>query len=191
MQPRTARIALAIYLVIIYATLGVIRTVSNALRDQGLMRPAIMITFAITGAVTLFLIFRRPANRRWPVLATLAVALLAYAAIILPMESPEEKIHFIQYGVVGLLADFSAPIVWSWSRKYAFCSAFVLAAGWIDEIIQAILPSRYYDLRDVAFNAAAGMMALTILAVLRRIGEEKPLGVSSQTRPEVAPSFRA
>jgi hypothetical protein len=45
---------------------------------------------------------------------------------------------------------------------------FVAAAGWIDEGIQALLPSRYYDLRDVAFNAAAGLMALAAIAIFSR-----------------------
>jgi VanZ family protein len=55
--------------------------------------------------------------------------------------------------VVGLLAYESF-------RRYWVALVFVAAAGWIDEGIQALLPSRYYDLRDVAFNAAAGALAL-------------------------------
>jgi VanZ family protein len=40
-----------------------------------------------------------------------------------------------------------------------------VAAGWIDEGIQHLLPSRYYDLRDVGFNAAAGALAVAGMAV--------------------------
>jgi VanZ family protein len=32
--------------------------------------------------------------------------------------------------------------------------------GWIDECIQAILPNRVYDLRDVGFNTLAAFMAI-------------------------------
>jgi len=39
-----------------------------------------------------------------------------------------------------------------------------VAAGWFDEGIQYLLPERYYDLRDVAFNAAAGALAVIALA---------------------------
>ena len=37
--------------------------------------------------------------------------------------------------------------------------------GWLDEGIQAILPHRYY-LRDVGFNALAGLMAVVACVVL-------------------------
>ena len=51
------------------------------------------------------------------------------------------------------------------AKRFIACALFVAAAGWIDEGIQALLPSRFYDLRDVAFNAAAGLMALGAIAI--------------------------
>jgi VanZ family protein len=89
----------------------------------------------------------------------------AYAAVIYPMQSPEEKIHFIEYGGVAVLAHTAAPRDWSRRKRFLACALFVAAAGWIDEGIQALLPSRVYDLRDVAFNAAAGLMALGAVAI--------------------------
>ncbi len=44
--------------------------------------------------------------------------------------------------------------------------------GWIDEGIQSLLPNRAYDLRDVGFNALAGLMAIVaslLLALARRM----------------------
>jgi hypothetical protein len=38
------------------------------------------------------------------------------------------------------------------------------AAGWLDEGIQAVLPNRYYDHRDVVFNGAAAAAAVAALA---------------------------
>ncbi|NNE43630.1 MAG: VanZ family protein, partial [Gemmatimonadetes bacterium] len=38
--------------------------------------------------------------------------------------------------------------------------ALVAGLGWIDEGIQALLPGRVYDIRDVGFNALAGLMAV-------------------------------
>lgn len=40
--------------------------------------------------------------------------------------------------------------------------------GWCDEGIQAILPGRVYDLRDVGINALAGFMAVTASLALAR-----------------------
>ena len=168
MSLRTARITLAVYLLAIYATLGVVRTVTNFLRDGGILRGSVVTAFVIAAAVILWLIFRDARRRTWRSVLSLLAVTCVYAAVIYPMQSPEEKIHFIQYGGVAALAYASTPPRWTKARRFVLCALFVAAAGWIDEGIQALLPSRYYDLRDVAFNAAAGLMALAALAVCSR-----------------------
>jgi VanZ family protein len=174
LSPRFARIALAITLVAIYATLGLVRVITNYLRDRGMLRVSVVTAFAIAAAILLWLIFRNARNRRPRVVLSLIGVALAYAAVIYPMQSPEEKIHFIEYGVVALLANASAPRSWSARKRFIACALFVAAAGWIDEGIQALLPSRFYDLRDVAFNATAGLMALVALAICSP--RERPVG---------------
>src|SRR5688572_24682654 len=104
MSPRPARIALAVYLFAIYATLGVVRTITNALRDMGILRISVGVAFVLAAGTALRLIFRNPRNRTRRVIVTLVAVAMAYALVIFPMKSPEEKIHFIQYGVVALLA---------------------------------------------------------------------------------------
>jgi hypothetical protein len=153
MSTRLARIALAVCLLAIYSTLGVVRPLSNYLRDSGWMRITVGSCFSLAGAFMLWLVFRERSRRTVRAALTLLGIGALYAVVILPMGSPEEKIHFIEYGVVGLLAYDSF-------RRYWAALLFVVAAGWIDEGIQALLPSRYYDLRDVAFNAGAGALAL-------------------------------
>ena len=182
LSPKVARIALAITLIAIYATLGVVRTITNALRDAGMLRVSVITAFAIAGAVMLWLIFRDPRNRSLRVILSLAGVAAAYAIVIYPMKSPEEKIHFIEYGVVALLANASAPRTWSARKRFIACALFVAAAGWIDEGIQALLPSRFYDLRDVMFNATAGLMALIALAICSP--RERPVG--TDRREELA-----
>jgi len=161
------RLLLAVYLAAIYSTLGVIRYLTNFLRDHGWLRPTVVLAFAVAGSAMVWLVFRERRNRSWPVVLTLIAAAIVYACAIYPMDSPEEKIHFIEYGVVGLLADAASPASWPPRKRFVLCELFVIAAGWSDEGIQAILPNRFYDLRDVAFNAAAGLMALTVLAAIR------------------------
>ncbi|HEX7150475.1 MAG TPA: VanZ family protein [Thermoanaerobaculia bacterium] len=168
------RVALFATILFIYSTLGLVRPLSNWLRDHNLLRLAVGISFALAATAMAWLIFRDPRNRAPKVVASLIVIAGLYGAAILPMSSPEEKIHFIEYGVVALLAEGSAPQRWSATKKYLGAALFVLAAGWGDELIQALLPSRYYDLRDVAFNAAAGVIALVALAAVRFSRRETP-----------------
>lgn len=181
-SPRFARIALAIYLVAIYATLGVVRVMTNFLRDRGILRASVVVAFVLAATVMLWLIFRDARNRSPRTMLTLIAVAIAYALVIYPMKSPEEKIHFIEYGVVALLANAAAPREWSARKRFVLCALFVAAAGWIDEGIQALLPSRFYDLRDVAFNAAAGLMALVALAICspreRAVGPDRSEAVA-------------
>jgi VanZ family protein len=165
MYVRVARIALAVYLLTIYATLGVVRIVTNFLRDAGILRITVVLAFAITGTLLIALLLRNPRNRSRRTLLALLLTAAAYAVVIVPMKSPEEKIHFIEYGCVAALAHASSPRSWSRRTRFIACALFVAAAGWIDEGIQGLLPTRYYDLRDVAFNAAAGLLALTAIAI--------------------------
>lgn len=147
---------MAVYLLAIYATLGSVRTVTNYLRDSGMLRVSVAVSFSIAAACMLWLIFRDPRRRNVRALVSLLAVGAIYAVAIVPMRSPEEKVHFIQYGIVALLAYEAFPV----RRRYLFAAVFVLGSGWVDEGIQALLPSRFYDLRDVAFNAAAGVLAL-------------------------------
>lgn len=164
-----ARIALPLYLGAIYATLGVARVVTEHLRASGYLRLAVAAGFAIAAVTAVWAVVRDPLNRTPKVASALVGAAALYAAVVLPMQSPEEKLHFVQYGLVALLAWAAAPARVTGVLRPVFAALFTLAAGWVDEGIQGILPSRYYDLRDVAFNFAAGVMAVCVLEIIRHI----------------------
>lgn len=171
---RAARLALAALLTAIYATLGSIRAVSNALRDAGYLRFTVGVIFAAVAVGGVLALLRLPTLRSGRSLAGMVAVIAAYSAVTLSMNSPEERLHFIEYGVVALLAFASMPPGWAAGRRFLAAALFTVAAGWIDEGIQALLPERYYDLRDVAFNAAAGGMALGALALFRFIQTGPP-----------------
>lgn len=166
--------ALPLYLLAIYATLGVVRDVTNALREAELLRVTVAALFGAAAICVLAVIALSKPLRSPRVLAVVLVAAGAYAAVIWPMESIEEKVHFLEYGLVALLAHEAAPDRLKGVVRFVSVALFVVAAGWLDEGIQALLPSRHYDLRDVGFNAAAGFMALATLALIRRAGARRP-----------------
>lgn len=162
-----ARIALPLYLGAIYASLGVARVVTEYLRSAGVLRLCVAVAFSGVGAAVIFLLARDPQSRSPRVMGVVAGMACLYAAAILPMQSPEEKLHFIEYGGVALLAWTAMPVRLTAWRRFLAAALFTLAAGWTDEGIQALLPSRHYDLRDVGFNLAAGVLALTALSLVR------------------------
>lgn len=97
-------------------------------------------------------------------LAALAHALwLAPLVVFLPPAFPivEERIHFVLFGLFGFLTlQLLAPIPGL---------AAGLAAALVDEGLQAFVPDRVADWRDVGMNGAAA----TIGAVLALAGREK------------------
>lgn len=79
--------------------------------------------------------------------------------------SPEETIHFLEYGVLAVLLHRALrptmPDAW------VFVAGALLGSlvGTLDEVIQWISPTRFWDWRDLGLNAGAG--ALVQLALWR------------------------
>lgn len=168
-------IAAGLCLLLIYLSAFVARPVANVLRDANLLRAAVLAIFLIACGLIGFALYRsRPGLP-----ATMAaigmglVYLLVLAAV--PM-LPEEKLHFLEFGGVGGLIYLALE-----ERRQRRLSApripvgpglgavlLTGASGWLDEGLQALLPERYYDLRDVAFNVIAALLAVVSLAVINR-----------------------
>ena len=158
------------WLLLIYSTLYYVRGPIELLRERNLLRLTVAAVFLLAAAtVTFFLLRQRPG---WRGVAVLVVFGAAYAALILKVQSPEEKLHFIEYGVLAGLIHaalvtrrrrLTGQVRWSASAMVWPGVVTVLltaALGWGDEGLQAILPNRVYDLRDVGFNVIAAAIAV-------------------------------
>lgn len=166
-----------VWLAAVYASLDYVRAPTEYLRERNLLRLSVALLFLVAAAWILRAILRRRPRRRE--IAALAVCGLAFLAAFLLTERAEERVHFLQYGifaglVYGALLErrarrqevaFTRPgIARFWPAPLAMALAGL--AGWGDEGIQALLPERVYDLRDVALNFAAGVLTVTAMAVL-------------------------
>ncbi len=159
------------YILVIFASLPFVREVVIALRQQHLLGAAVTLLYFVAAVALVYhVVFDVRLSDR---IAFLALVILAAAtgAMILGLSIPEERIHFVQYGLLALLAR--SALAWYFKPWQQYVGAFLIAAsaGWIDELIQGLLPDRVYDLRDVAINAVAAMLALTADEVLHnRLG---------------------
>ncbi len=162
---------LAGYILLIFASLPLVRGVVIALRQQHLLGGAVTLVYFLAAvAVVYHVVFDVRLSDR---IAYFALVLLAAVtgAMVLGLAIPEERIHFVQYGLMALLAR--RALAWHVAPPRQIPGAFVLAAvaGWVDELIQGVLPDRVYDLRDVAINAVAALLALAAEEVLHnRLG---------------------
>jgi len=132
-------------------------------RQAYLVVVLVLLALAVMGgAVAVWRACGRDAWRRLPWLLISGGVAATYAWHL--RHSPEEALHFVEYGVLGLLlfralrhrvADFAV-----------FPAALLLgtAFGMVDECVQWLVPGRFWDLRDVFVDGLAVGLALVGLA---------------------------
>ena len=106
-------------------------------------------------AIVYFLVFRlkirSPSNYLW---LTAVAALYIYFTLEL-WRAPEEAVHFLEYGLLGffLFRALSLTI----HDKSIYPTAFLIGSliGIFDEVLQWMMPGRYWDFRDTGLNALA------------------------------------
>ena len=144
-----------LYVLATYLTLPVMRDVLNFLKSW-VGRDTIghgMSAVLFIGALILLVM---AARLGWRVSLQLLLPLALLLTVAWQMNIPEERFHFFQYGLLGLLVVRSCKRE-HWSMLIKAC-LFVTAVGIGDELIQAVLPNRVGDLRDVGMNTFAGVL---------------------------------
>jgi hypothetical protein len=157
-----------VVVVAIYSTLGLTGTLAEALRARGLLAAAFMLGMLLVGATILVQGLKaRPGG------AEVAVALgvtTAYFMVFLRM-AIEERSHLIEYGVVAAFVHEALEERAAQRRRVpapAVLAVLVTALiGVVDECIQAFLPGRVVDPRDMLFNVLAAVMAVVAKVGLR------------------------
>lgn len=82
------------------------------------------------------------------------------------LHRPIEKIHFSEYGFLSFLV-FRLFRHWDTSRRtYAWTLIGVCLIGYLDELLQGLLPNRVYDPRDLVFNGVAGALGLAAVILV-------------------------
>ena len=153
----------------IYSTLGLAGEIAAELRNRQLLDGLFFVSFlAIIVGVVAVARRTRPGGIELGVLVgVIAVAVM----VVLRMGIPEERTHLIEYGMVAALIHEAL-----WERRRAgrrvvapgmIAFAATAAIGTIDECIQALLPSRVFDVIDIGFNVLAAGLAVVAGAVLR------------------------
>ena len=162
--------ALAVLLAI-WSTIPLAGTLAGILRERNLLSAVYVAAFALVVTAIVGRALARSSGQResWAALGITAV----YALLVVRMGvTPEERTHLFEYGLLAVLIRAALSEGRRYGRRVPAppVVAVVLTAllGWVDEGIQAILPGRVYDLRDVGTNALAGLVAVIASWVLAR-----------------------
>jgi VanZ family protein len=117
---------------------------------------------------------RTPSNYLW---LTGVAALYVYFTLQL-WRAPEEAVHFLEYGLLGYFLYRALSL--SIHDKSIYPTAFLIGSliGIFDEILQWVMPGRYWDFRDAGLNAlAAGLFQVALWKGI------KPRGISAKIGP--------
>ncbi len=148
----------------IYGTLGVMRPVSTYLRGVMPFGTVINITLGmLLGGITVLILLGNV--RGWVRRCILGATVTAYAVGLWLVRIPEERVHFLQYGVLTVL--LVRALRWDVRDWRVYPVAVVLGGliGWGDEGIQHVLPERFFQWADVRLNVISCALAALLMAV--------------------------
>ena len=95
---------------------------------------------------------------------------ILYGFLIFQLSSqPVERFHLLEYGFLGFLIFRAITGRYKATRVILYSLIMLLVIGFLDEVIQGILPERYYDMRDVRVNLIAGGLVVLLLAFFQAI----------------------
>lgn len=154
----------------IWSTLPLAGQLAAQLRDRVPLDVTFLVAFLLLMTAVAWGALRRSARRRdlWLAAALVAATALLVTRTGIPLT---ERSHLIEYGLVAVLilhaleARRAAGGAVRWPAGVAIVGTSVL--GGIDESIQAVLPNRVFDPRDLLFNVLAACMTVGLTLLLR------------------------
>lgn len=164
-----AWIAVGLWSLLIFLTIPLARHISALVSAQwgrSLFTYLVLLTIAVAlVAVTGQVILRRLklSTQRLLWLALIAGTFMGYT-LLLGKRSPEESVHFIQYGVLSILVYRALTIKMRDISVYFSAAVICGIIGTFDEIVQWLVPDRQWDLRDIWINFFAAAMVQIAIA---------------------------
>lgn len=122
----------------------------------------ISIGLILIGAGLAFFIFTVKHNPGWLRLIGVLGLLTAGLILVWQISIPIERIHLLEYGILGLLTTRDLGRKAKTARGIILAGIFVTIIGCFDESFQAILPYRVFDLRDIGFNSLGGVWGIAL-----------------------------
>jgi VanZ family protein len=158
-----------LFTIVIYATLPVAPVAWRVFaRRVGNGAEIIVITsLLLTAGGVLWLSLRRAGPIAAGRIALLGAVGAVYLAIIAMVElTPAEKLHFLYYGLLAVLVYRALRLDLGGGSLLVLTVIVVAVIGLGDEVLQGIIPRRYFEWKDVALNAVSGLLATALIVIL-------------------------
>lgn len=160
-------VAALLYTVFMYATLPVAPRVWFWLLPR--LQPHLTLWFLATGSVALVGLAVRAwtaaRRRRWVALAVLVLVAGLYVTLLFGFYAdvaPAKKAHLMEYGVLAYLACAAVVVEPGGGPGFFLAATYLLVAGVVDEGIQALLPMRFFGVKDIIGNWLAAVLGMLV-----------------------------
>ena len=152
-------VLIVVYVLFIYLSLPFFPVFISALK--GFISKELLNLLSLVLSISFFLmlsiwIYKKKYNLNQFILIISPLLLLTYLSLSLDVWV--ERIHFVEYAVLGLLISRAVNVRTLLGIIYTGC--LVTLIGAVDEIIQWFLPNRVGDMRDVFMNSVGGLSGL-------------------------------
>lgn len=162
----------------IYSTLGLARTLSDALGDKG-FGVSLFLLGCFLALASIVIHGLKPVRSATEIGVVLGI-MAAYLLVFVRMSIPTERSHIIEYGVVALFMYEALKERTRHGYRIPFVGLLTILVtgliGVVDECIQFFIPNRTFDYRDMLFNILAAAMAVTACAALRWVRRRSEQG---------------
>ena len=148
-----------VYVLFIYVSLPFFPAFISTLR--GFISKELLNLLSLVLSISFFLmlsiwIYKKKYKLNQFILIISPLLLLTYLSLSLDVWV--ERIHFVEYAVLGLLISRAVNVRTLHGIIYTGC--LITLIGALDEIIQWFLPNRVGDMRDVFMNSVGGLSGL-------------------------------
>ena len=152
-------VLIVVYVLFIYVSLpffpAFISTLRNFISKELLNLLSLVLSISFFLLLSVW-IYKKKYKAKQFLLIISPLLLLTYLSLSLDVWV--ERIHFIEYAVLGLLISCAVDVRTLLGIIYTGC--LITLIGAVDEIIQWFLPSRVGDMRDVFMNSVGGLSGL-------------------------------
>lgn len=159
-----------LWTIIVYGTLYIARPISaffrNSIPHYGVFVNTVVFLLGLEALLIIYAVYKGGFFKNNSTLIFLFAAVCVYTVLIAKVRLAEEKIHFIEYGLLGFLVYRALVVDIKGWQVYLLSLLLVFTLGWIDEGIQYLLPNRVYDIRDVVMNGVGGAIGLVFIFIV-------------------------
>ena len=152
----------AAWTLIIFVTIPLARTIQKHVAQhwgREVFTYAVLVVILMALAASIYLVIRHRLISRhsfiWQI--TVAVIFIGYT-LKLSQRSPEEAVHFVQYGILGFLIYRALTHTIQDISIYLSAAVICGTIGAADEAVQWLVPGRYWGLGDIWINFFAGAL---------------------------------